>query len=515
MRNLILCLSLLFSGACALWGQTQLTTPARVLPKADSSAAGILVMQNNVATVNCIPANYTSCDPVTMQNGTNAQGLLVVAQDGTVSMSTESILPIGDNTSDLGSTGASAKRWANINSVIFFAPNGLSTSEGCWVLTFAIGCGPNAITPTVTLDRVAGTVTATALAGSGTVCLQTNNSGVIAKASAGCGTMTNPLTTTGDIIYSSSGTTAARLGIGTAGQCLLVSGGIPAWGACGGGGGANTSLSNLSSVSINANLGFNADNTYNIGAASGTTRTAPNSIYASTIMESPRFRLAYPGAGSTTNYFDWINGNNFFSFSDSSANAVLLYDATAGLSSAFWQVHGRFQPLTTNTWDLGCASCGTFGAPVAWRTGYFYDARLINLGGGGTDCLNTDNDGDITPANGACVTDLRTISTTSPLGGGGALSSNLTLTCTTCVTTAGGQSIAGTTTLSTASISTAISGTYNLSGNETVTGNWYARTFSGGDASCGGVANGWMGVRTDTNEIQICIGSAMKKIGLI
>lgn len=126
-----------------------------------------------------------------------------------------------------------------------------------------------------------------------------------------------------------------------------------------------------------------------------------------------------------------------------------------------------------------------------------------------------------------CVTTSRSVSTTSPLGGGGALSSNLTLTCTTCVTTAGGQSISGTTTVSTLSVSSDISGTFNLSGNQTVTGNWYNRTFSGGDANCatggpGGtaVADGWQGVRTDTGgasgkpQVEICIGAAMKYIAL-
>jgi hypothetical protein len=46
-------------------------------------------------------------------------------------------------------------------------------------------------------------------------------------------------------------------------------------------------------------------------------------------------------------------------------------------------------------------------------------------------------------------------------------------------------------------------------------GNFYLRTFSGGDASCGGVTNGWAGYRTDTNELQICNGGAVKKVSLL
>lgn len=46
-------------------------------------------------------------------------------------------------------------------------------------------------------------------------------------------------------------------------------------------------------------------------------------------------------------------------------------------------------------------------------------------------------------------------------------------------------------------------------------GNMYLRTFSGGDANCTGVTDGWVGIRTDTNEIQVCIGGAVKKGSLI
>jgi hypothetical protein len=110
----------------------------------------------------------------------------------------------------------------------------------------------------------------------------------------------------------------------------------------------------------------------------------------------------------------------------------------------------------------------------------------------------------------ACI-NLTNISATSPI-----VDTSGDFSCPTCVTTAGGQSISGTTTFSTASISTAIAGTFNMSGNGTVTGNWYERTFSGANASCGPVADGWLGIRTDTGgasgkpEIQVCIGGAMK-----
>jgi len=46
-------------------------------------------------------------------------------------------------------------------------------------------------------------------------------------------------------------------------------------------------------------------------------------------------------------------------------------------------------------------------------------------------------------------------------------------------------------------------------------GNLYLRTFSGGDASCSGVTNGWVGYRTDTNELQVCNGGSVRKVSLL
>ena len=45
-------------------------------------------------------------------------------------------------------------------------------------------------------------------------------------------------------------------------------------------------------------------------------------------------------------------------------------------------------------------------------------------------------------------------------------------------------------------------------------GNFYIRTFSGGDASCSGVTNGWIGFRTDTDELQVCNGGATRKVAM-
>lgn len=63
------------------------------------------------------------------------------------------------------------------------------------------------------------------------------------------------------------------------------------------------------------------------------------------------------------------------------------------------------------------------------------------------------------------------------------------------------------------------SGISNVStGNATIyigSGSLYLRTFTGSDASCGGVADTWIGYRSDTDEIQVCNGGALKKVALI
>ena len=82
--------------------------------------------------------------------------------------------------------------------------------------------------------------------------------------------------------------------------------------------------------------------------------------------------------------------------------------------------------------------------------------------------------------------------------------------------TAGSLSVSGTSTLTGAITATAGIAT-GSSSNSTMyvgSGNLYIRSFSGADASCTGITNGWIGLRTDTNEIQMCNGGVMKKVAL-
>lgn len=45
-------------------------------------------------------------------------------------------------------------------------------------------------------------------------------------------------------------------------------------------------------------------------------------------------------------------------------------------------------------------------------------------------------------------------------------------------------------------------------------GNFYNRVISGGDVDCTNVSDGWTGFRSDTNELQICVGGSVVKVTL-
>lgn len=60
-----------------------------------------------------------------------------------------------------------------------------------------------------------------------------------------------------------------------------------------------------------------------------------------------------------------------------------------------------------------------------------------------------------------------------------------------------------------------INGTRNSSINVGTDGNFWGRTFTGADANCTGIQNGWMGVRVDTAVLQVCLGEAMYQVQLV
>lgn len=80
--------------------------------------------------------------------------------------------------------------------------------------------------------------------------------------------------TIGDLIYASATNLLAKLGIGTNGQCLTISGGLPAWAACGGGGGnGNATWSTTTSQVTGQYINYpnNSTDVVNIGSVATTT----------------------------------------------------------------------------------------------------------------------------------------------------------------------------------------------------------------------------------------------------
>lgn len=46
-------------------------------------------------------------------------------------------------------------------------------------------------------------------------------------------------------------------------------------------------------------------------------------------------------------------------------------------------------------------------------------------------------------------------------------------------------------------------------------GNFYNRTFSGADAVCAGINDGWAAIRTDAVQLQVCVGGVVKRVQLV
>ena len=191
-----------------------------------------------------------------------------------------------------------------------------------------------------------------------------------------------------------------------------------------------------------------------------------------------RFRNIYGKAVNTAS-LEVANGTDVTSFWRHSANAstynlasgagaqVELQIVVLSATNTQWGFRGSLYPVVTagNNGDLGYP-----GTP--WRTQYLSTSAFMN----GTQWMDSSRN----------LTNLGTISS----GG---------ITASAAITANGGISTGA------ATNSTIYTGT----------GNFYLRTFTGADAGCTGVTNGWVGYRLDTNELQICNGGVMKKVALI
>jgi hypothetical protein len=183
--------------------------------------------------------------------------------------------------------------------------------------------------------------------------LQTNGSGVLSwAANAAAGGMSNPMTTLGDLIYASdsnSPASPARLAVGSNGQCLVITGGLPAWGSCSGtsaAAGANTQVQFNNSGPFGASANFIWDNTNYTLSSLGTVAGAKISL-----------ALRNSSAGATANNELRI-GNN------SSANALSLLVNSSGYTGAVNYAY----------------IYNTLNAPLLFGTNNTERMRIINTG---------------------------------------------------------------------------------------------------------------------------------------
>jgi hypothetical protein len=220
---------------------------------------------------------------------------------------------------------------------------------------------------------------------------------------------------------------------------------------------------------INIAQTFSATQTHSADIASSSANAnsigsgaTPFGYMAAQYMSAEQHRIVNPGSSHGT-YWDWRL---------QSAGAIRLYSGTGTqiemdisvISSTNTQfgIRGSIYPTSTSgsNGDIGYS-----GAP--WRSQYLSTSAYMN----GTQWMDSSRN----------LTNLGT----------GTFSGAIT---------ANGGIATGSATNSTLYVGS---------------GNLYLRTYSGANPSCPGITNGWVGYRTDTNELQICSGGNLKVVGLL
>jgi len=249
----------------------------------------------------------------------------------------------------------------------------------------------------------------------------------------------------GDMLYASSTTALSRLADIATGSCL-ISGGIgvaPSWGSCGTGN-ANTTLSNLGTTSINADLLPSANNTRDLGSTAavwkdlfvanidaGTTTTAltvgtAGTTTAITIGRSG-FAVSLPGGLTTSNgtintgsgtitSTGTITGN-LFSGSGASLTNLNPTSLVQG-SGAVTIQSANATALTLNSGTTGAVNLATQGSAKTIKIGQTTAAVTDTIGIGNSSFAGS--------VDVITIGNLLTTSTTAIQGGTGASAVTLT-----------------------------------------------------------------------------------------
>lgn len=229
-----------------------------------------------------------------------------------------------------------------------------------------------------------------------------------------------------------------------------------------------------------------------------------------------------PDLGSTTNFFNnayltqtvtqnvhIIEGAflSYFNFGINASDHLLYLTSTAGVNVMTFSpsyVGGlvnldmlasaiHFYPTSSHTGNnVGFAAPSTVTTTALWRLPPTDAAGFFKSDGSGNMSI------------GAAVT---SVGASGPIGSSGGATP--TISCSTCLTTAGGQTISsaetfnGGITISTSTNSTLYTGS---------SGNFYTRPIAGSGISCSGVADGWLSMDTSGNNLLACMGGARYKV---